>query len=78
MLKKVEKDFIQYKVAFNKAIITMILILIPTLIIGVVFSFATWLPIYSFGPVIFWGVLIMYLYNASITRILLLNGVKDK
>lgn len=78
MLKKVEKDFMQYKVVFNKALITMILILIPTLIIGVVFSFATWLPIYSFGPVIFWGVLIMYLYNASITRILLLNGVKDK
>ena len=78
MLKKVEKDFMQYKVAFNKALITMMLILIPALIIGVVFSFATWLPIYSFGPVIFWGVLIMYLYNASITRILLLNGVKNK
>ena len=77
-LKKVEKDFMQYKIVYNKAVTTMMLILIPILIIGVVFSFGTWLPIYSFGPIIFWGVFIMYLYNASITRIILLNGIKDK
>ena len=76
-LKKTEKAKIEYKKVYNKSILSMIFILIPTMVIGVVLSFATWLPAYSFGTVIFWGVLIMALYNAFITKLLFLNSVKD-
>lgn len=61
---------------YNKSILSIILILVPAVIIGVVFAFAVWLPAYSFGTIIFWSLLIMILYNVSITRILLLNSIK--
>lgn len=76
-LKKTEKAKIEYKKVYNKSILSMIFILIPTMVIGVVLSFATWLPAYSYGTVIFWGVLIMALYNAFITKLFFLNSVKD-
>ena len=73
-LKKV--DFVEYKSAFNKAFLSIILVLVPILIIGVVLCFAAWMPAFSFGTVIFWGILIMTLYNISITKVLFLNSVK--
>lgn len=75
-LKHTEKDLAQYKIAYNKAIISMALVLIPTLIIGIVLCFAAWNPAYSFGTIIFWAVFIMAIYNISITRILFLNSIK--
>ena len=75
-LKYAEKDLAQYKIAYNKAIISMVLVLIPTLIIGIVLCFASWNPAYSFGTIIFWAVFIMAIYNISITRILFLNSIK--
>ena len=54
-LKHTEKDLAQYKIAYNKAMISMALVLIPTLIIGIVLCFAAWNPAYSFGTIIFWG-----------------------
>ena len=77
-LKKKDKDIKEYRIAFNKSMLAMIMILIPSIIIGVVLTFATWLPAYSFGTIIFWGVLLIALYNASITRILFLNSIKNK
>ena len=73
-LKKV--DFVEYKSAFNKAFLSIILVLVPILIIGVVLCFAAWMPAFSFGTVLFWGILIMMLYNISITKVLFLNSVK--
>ena len=75
-LKYAEKDLAQYKIAYNKAIISMALVLIATLIIEIVLSFASWNPAYSFGTIIFWAVFIMAIYNISITRILFLNSIK--
>ena len=75
-LKYAKKDLAQYKIAYNKAIISMVLVLIPTLIIGIVLCFASWNPAYSFGTIIFWAVFIMAIYNISITRILFLNSIK--
>ena len=77
-LKKKDKDIKEYRIAFNKSMLAMIMILIPSIIIVVVLTFATWLPAYSFGTIIFWGVLLIALYNASITRILFLNSIKNK
>ncbi len=77
VLKQTEKNVIQYKNAYNKAIGSMIIVLIPTIIIGIILCFASWLPVYSFGTIIFWGVLIMAIYNAFITRILFLNSINN-
>lgn len=75
-LKKTEKNIVDYKAKFDKAIISVLMILIPTLIIGIVLCFATWLPAISFGTIIFWGVFIMAIYNATLTRILFLSSIK--
>ena len=78
VLKKSDKTAVEYKNVLNKSYISALMILLPTIIIGIVLCFATWLPAYSFGTMIFWGVLIMALYNASITRLLFIYSVKEK
>ena len=42
--------------------------LIPIAVISVVFALATWLPISSFGMVMFWGIVVKFIWNAIITR----------
>lgn len=76
-LKKKEKDLTVYKRSYNKSMLSMVLVLFPTLIIGIVLCFAQWLPIYSFGTIIFWGVLVMAIWNAIVTRILFLSTIKE-
>ncbi len=78
MLSKQEKEKVQYRKTYNKSMLSMFMSLIPTLVIGIVLVFASWLPAYSFGTIIFWSILILLLYNASITRVLLLNSIEEK
>ena len=78
MLSKQEKELVQYRKTYNKSMLSMFMSLIPTLVIGIVLVFASWLPAYSFGTIIFWSILILLLYNASITRVLLLNSIEEK
>ena len=77
ILKKTNKNVAEYREAFNKALISMLIVLVPTLIIGIILCFATWLPAYSFGTVIFWGIFIMAIYNSFVTRVLFLNSIKE-
>lgn len=42
--------------------------LIPIAVIAVVFALAKWLPISSFGMVMFWGIVVKFIWNAIITR----------
>lgn len=53
--------------AFKK----IIKILIPIYIVAIVFTFSGWLPIYSFGMVMFWGLSVNILYNLIVTEQLL-------
>ena len=46
-------------------------ILLPLLIVGVVFTFMNWTAISSIGMVIFWGLIIMFIYNYIIANCLL-------
>lgn len=78
VLRKTEKDVVEYRKAYNKSMISMILVLVPAIIIGIVLCFANWLPAFSFGMVTFWGVLLIALYNASVTRVLALNSINNK
>lgn len=76
-LKNKDKSLAEYKRVYNKSMLSMVLVLFPTLIIGIVLCFAGWLPTFSFGTIIFWGVLIMAIWNQIITRILFLNSIKE-
>lgn len=46
-------------------------ILLPLLIIAIVFTFVNWLPIASIGMILFWGIVILMLYNCFIMNLLL-------
>lgn len=62
------------KEAYKKAIIKFALISIPVAVIAIVFTFNNWLPVFSFGMVMFWGIVVNLLYNLTITKALLINS----
>jgi len=59
--------------AFKEALIKTLFIFIPVAVTAIVLCFAGWLPIYSFGMVAFWGLLLIVLYNLIITRTLVVD-----
>lgn len=59
------------KKAFKKVSFKFIGIYLPCLVVSIVFSFMNFLPIASFGMVLFWGILTMIIYNFMITRLLI-------
>ena len=54
----------RYKEEYIKSIIKMI----PIFIISIVFIFMGWVPLSSFGMLLFWGIGLMSLYNILVTR----------
>ncbi len=50
--------------------------IIPVCIMAITFSFIKWVPISSFGMITFWGIVIIAIYNAIITRYLLKANVE--
>lgn len=64
--------------SFRLALIKTLLTFVPVVITSVVLCFAGWLPIYSYGMVAFWGLLLIVLYNLLITRTLIVNTAKNK
>lgn len=59
------------KEAIKEAYVTTINLVIPLLIIGVTFTFANWTAISSIGNVMFWGLLLIVIYNYVITQLLI-------
>ena len=49
---------------------------IPICIIAIVFCFVKWIPMSSFGMILFWGLVIIAIYNILITRNIL--NIKEK
>lgn len=78
-LSKVEKNVAEFKNVFDKKGLSILLALVPVLIIGIALCCSTsiWLPAYSFGTIIFWGVFIIAVYNSIITRVLFINSIKE-
>lgn len=62
------KEIENAKLAFQREIKSMVWAIVPIAIMAVVFTFAKWLPIFSFGMVIFWGIVVSIIYHAIITR----------
>lgn len=55
---KTEEDT---KKAYNNTAKSMVFILIPALVIAIALCFAGWMPIYSFGALMFWGLLTIFI-----------------
>lgn len=72
MLKAISKQKEKNK-AMKDTIIRFSFAIIPVYIISIVFTFITFLPIYSFGMVMFWGITMIILYHIIITKNLLLE-----
>lgn len=64
--KKEEQEF-TYKQGFIK----FLFVLIPIAVTTIIFSFISWIPIYSFGMTMFWGIVLIMIYNVILTRPLL-------
>ncbi len=46
-------------------------ILLPILLIGIVFTFMKWIPLASLGMVLFWGIIVMFIYNYITINVLI-------
>lgn len=64
--KKEEQEF-TYKQGFIK----FLFVLIPIAVTTIIFSFISWIPIYSFGMTMFWGIVLIMICNVIFTRPLL-------
>ena len=64
--RNVEKSFIDALTKFS-------FVMIPTLILSIVCCFAGWMPIFSLGMIMFWGLVTSVIYNFVITQILIKN-----
>lgn len=53
---------------FTKALTKFALSMIPMLILAVVCCFSSWMSLFSFGMILFWGLVTSVIYNLIITR----------
>lgn len=77
MLGNKEKEIEDKKQVYRKTIENFAKTIVPIIIIAVVFTFSGSLSIFSFGMVLFWAIVIHILYNAVVTRTLLLDSGKE-
>ncbi len=71
LLAKTDSKLEVYKEFFVK--------IIPIMILVISFCFIAWTPVSSFGMVMFWGIVLMAIYNSIVTNSLLkINAGKEK
>ena len=59
------------QLTYNQIFVKHLFILIPITITTIILCFTKWLPIYSFGMTMFWGITFIVLYNFAITKTLI-------
>lgn len=64
--KKEEQEF-----TYKQGFINFLFVLIPIAVTTIIFSFISWISIYSFGMTMFWGIVLIMLYNVILTKPLL-------
>lgn len=64
--KKEEQEF-----TYKQGFINFLFVLIPIAVTTIIFSFISWIPIYSCGMTMFWGIVLIMLYNVILTKPLL-------
>lgn len=62
---------------FNRGFVKISIALIPVLILSVILILTSWLQIYSFAMIIFWGLAIAIIWNIILTKTLILNSIKQ-
>ena len=81
LLKNVE-NLDKNKGLVNKAILETYIRffnrLIPICIMTITFCFTNWIPVSSFGMTLFWGIVVIAIYNVTITRKLFGIKLEDK
>ena len=68
LAKAMQAENASAKIAMNKELVKNISVQIPLYIMAVVFVFAAWETIKSFGIALFWGLAISLLYNFVFTK----------
>lgn len=68
------KEIDDRKLAFQRVFKQSIMAWIPLYVIAVVFTFTGWLPIFSFGMTLFWGITLCIIYHYLISRTLVIDA----
>lgn len=77
ILENINKNALNVKEIIKQVYIKYISIFIPLLIIAVTFAFAEWIPLLSIGMIMFWGLVVIAIYNYTFTQALLLDTNKE-
>ena len=68
LLKIKETDLEQRKIQYDNVFKFGLWTLLPIFIISIIFVFANWTKIYTFGMFMFWGILLSLIYNYLVTK----------
>lgn len=71
------EDKAELETNFNRAFTKIAIALIPILIVSVILILTSWLQIYSFAMIIFWGLAITVIWNIILTKTLIINSIKE-
>ena len=70
LLNRIKKNV---EKSFEEAMRKFSLTIVPIFIFAVVCCFSGWMPIFSFGMVVFWGLIISVIYNFIVTQLFIKN-----
>ena len=76
-IEKYRTDKEEVETNFNRGFVKISIALIPVLILSVILILTSWLQIYSFAMIIFWGLAIAIIWNIILTKTLILNSIKE-
>ena len=74
MLLKAVKGKKDNDKVMKNVIVKFCMMAVPAYIISIVFAFNSYVPIYSFGMVVFWGITIAVIYNLLVTKNLIVKA----
>ncbi len=74
MLSKAVKGKKENDKIMKNVIVKFCMMAVPAYIISIVFAFNSYVPIYSFGMVVFWGITIAVIYNLLVTKNLIVKA----
>lgn len=63
---------------YSKTLLQFLNVFVVSFIIAIVFSLQTWVPIKSFGTIMFWGIIILVAYNYLVTKNLIESEKRKK
>ena len=74
MLLKAIKGKKENDKVIKNVVVKFCMMLVPAYIIAIVFAFNSFIPIYSFGMVVFWGLTTSIIYNLIVTKNLIIKA----